>query len=690
MNTKRNFLLTLTGVAIFAALIVLLFAILQRNLKLIPGADNPIGQDSPITEPFGKLEQFKSDEQFKEYMQSSQNNVFNGGMMSGRTDDRIMQKSAPMDLNLNRENMPTYDSGDSRVSQTNVQVLGIDEPDILKTDSSHFYYSAPYYYRGNIMPMMEKRAIVPMEGSFNSDFSTSTSIAPPVEPEVKGGILAIQSYPPVSMKKLTTLSSSGDMLLSGNRLIVFDESNWEKRGITGYDVTNASSPKKVWSIPYQSNSQKLSARLYKGRIYLVTSLSAGGDYPCPIQPFDKSVKNGTIACTSIYHPVTPVSNDTLYTVSKIDPATGAIEKNVTFVGSSYGTTINMSRENLFVAYSYSGDMIAVIFQFMQENSEMFPKATIDKVAKLKEYDISQQSKMNEMSIIISRLTVGMDNDKRMAFENNMKNGMEKFMEKHSRDIERTGVVKIDVQNLTIEATGDVPGTVLNQFSMDEYEGNLRIATTTGQNNLFGLASSGQSFSDVYVLHPDMRIAGSVRDLGKTERIYSVRFMADRAYVVTFRQTDPFYVLDMADARNPLLKGELKIPGYSSYLHPLAKDLLVGVGKEGSYVKLSLFNVEDPENPVEVDKFTTNEYWSEALNNHHAFLSDSKHEVLFIPGANGGLVFSYSGNKLSLTKAVSGMQVQRAAYINDFLYIIGQNSIQAYDENNWEKSGELAL
>ena len=85
-------------------------------------------------------------------------------------------------------------------------------------------------------------------------------------------------------------------------------------------------------------------------------------------------------------------------------------------------------------------------------------------------------------------------------------------------------------------------------------------------------------------------------MGKDERIYSARFIGDKGYLVTFKQVDPFYVLDLSNPKKPEIKGELKIPGYSSYLHPISDDLILGIGKEGSVVKVSLFDVSDPTNP----------------------------------------------------------------------------------------------
>ncbi len=144
------------------------------------------------------------------------------------------------------------------------------------------------------------------------------------------------------------------------------------------------------------------------------------------------------------------------------------------------------------------------------------------------------------------------------------------------------------------ATGTVPGEPLNQFSMDEYNGYFRIAVTFGGDN------------GLYVLDSDLAIVGECERYGKDERIQSVRFLGDWAYVVTFRQTDPLFVMDLTDPTNPVIAGELKLPGFSAYLHPIGNDLLIGIGYGGTEsgldgsAKISLFDVSDPMNPVETD------------------------------------------------------------------------------------------
>ena len=679
MNNKRNFLLTFSGLIIVLTFTAFLLILFQKYKPLLTSETPQTPIQTTITSvPFGKLEKFKTDAEFKEYMQKSDTSSdYNGGISFSQS--TLMEK--------------TFGGGEpDRVSSTNVQVLGIDEPDIIKTDGKNLYYSQP------VQRIYEPILLDDRKGVELQTAQSSKMIAPGFLPDSSrmptkqtGGILTIKPFPPKSMSKLGQIPVSGDLLLDKDILVVFNEDDYNKRAVEGYDVTNPEKPVKKWSMVYDKNSSKVQARMYQNKLYLVTRLNAGGDMPCPIRPFAITDSRGFIPCTQIYHPTTSVNSDTVYTVSKINPVDGTIEKNVSFVGSSNDSTVYMSEKSLYLSYYYSGDITQIMYSFASQNTDLYPQYLVDKLAKLLGYDISMQAKMMEVTNLFSKLTMGMGDDKRLAYENNMQNRMKKFMLGHARELEKTGIVKVNIDNFDVEATGDVPGKVLNQFALDEYKGDLRVATTVGQNSWFGnFGQLTQSFSDVYVLDRNLKTLGSVKDLGKTERIYSVRFLADRGYVVTFRQTDPFYVLDLSNPGNPQVKGELKIPGYSSYLHPLSSDLLAGIGKEDNFVKISLFDVTSPENPQEVDKFITTEYWSEALNNHHAFLTDEKHQVFFMPGSQGGYVFSYQGNKLEMKRAVSDTQVQRAVYINDFLYVLGQTKVVALDENNWEKVGELEL
>jgi len=184
-------------------------------------------------------------------------------------------------------------------------------------------------------------------------------------------------------------------------------------------------------------------------------------------------------------------------------------------------------------------------------------------------------------------------------------------------------IRVNEGELSFEAKGSVPGYVLNQYSMDEHKEHFRIATTWQKTT---------QMNNVYVLNRNMSVVGKLENLAEDERIYSVRFMGDIGYMVTFRQIDPFFVIDLSNPTEPSVAGELKIPGYSSYLHPFDEDHVIGLGKENTTVKLSFFDVADLKAPTETAKYIVEgEYTdSQALQDPKAFLFERAKGLLVIP------------------------------------------------------------
>ena len=198
------------------------------------------------------------------------------------------------------------------------------------------------------------------------------------------------------------------------------------------------------------------------------------------------------------------------------------------------------------------------------------------------------------------------------------------------------------------ASGTVPGFVLNQFAISEHEGHLRVATT--EDAPWAPVAGGGSQSGVSVLRPEgerLVTVGRVTGLGRDERIFGVRFLGERGYVVTFRQVDPLYVVDLADPTAPRVRGELKITGYSAYLHPVSPTRLLGVGQDATDqgrrlgAQVSLFDVEDPAQPRLLDRAAVSG-WSAVEQDHHAFLwwAPTRLAVLPVdlPASSGALAF----------------------------------------------------
>jgi len=306
-----------------------------------------------------------------------------------------------------------------------------------------------------------------------------------------------------------------------------------------------------------------------------------------------------------------------------------------------------------------------------------------------------------------------------------------------RMLENTLVYKfsLDKGKVTYLTRGEVPGTLLNQFSMDENQGYFRIATTKGNT-----WSTGENISqnNVYILDDSMSLIGKIENIAPGERIYSARFMGERAYLVTFKDTDPLFVLDLSKPAQPKILGALKIPGYSDYLHPYDENHLIGFGKDtvevgyknaqGEVVdtqayyqgmKLAVFDVSDVQHPREMFKEIIGDRGtdSELLRNHKALLFDRERELLAFPVTvmevaaeqkqNGGKAmaygqFTYQGAYIYQLNLQEGFklrgrithlseedllkagyrsyqrerEVKRIIYIEDMLYTLSEGMVKA--------------
>ncbi len=565
--------------------------------------------------------------------------------------------------------------GLERVSETNVQVEAIDEPDIVKTDGETIYYSPEDYYG----PIFLDEAIPIGDPEVAEDALKESYIMP----EVSSATKVVTAFPPEDLASLPDIENYGELLLYEDTLLIFGLTK-----VYAFDVSDPASPEKLWTMEYSDTGGLTAARLYNGTLYLITQTYVDAYDPCPMNLMTIGEETLTVDCTDIYHPPYSAPVDVTYNVAKIDPRNGEIKDNVSIVGSTFTSIVYMSEDNIYLTYFYPGDMISYVYGFMKENEDLFPKALVDKVKKLPNMDISDAAKLTELTTILEEYSRSLSSDEQLKLENDLYDRFENYANEHLGELENTGIVKIGNENLTPDASGTIPGELLNQFSLDEYQGNLRAATTLGGGSVMGFGSSTESKNEVYVLDKDLKELGKITDLGLDERIYSARFIGDKGYLVTFKETDPFYILDLSSPADPKMAGELKIPGYSSYLHPLEENLILGVGKEEDNVKLSLFDVSDDNDPKELDKYSIQEYWTDVLDTHHAFLQDAEHKVFFIPGSKGGYVFSYDGDKLTMEKAVSGITADRAIYINDYMYIIGTNKIVVLDESDWEQIAEL--
>jgi len=301
-------------------------------------------------------------------------------------------------------------------------------------------------------------------------------------------------------------------------------------------------------------------------------------------------------------------------------------------------------------------------------------------------------------------------------------------------------VHVKADRITCDASGEVPGIVLNQFSMDEHNGYFRVATTTGQ--VARSLGEATSRNHVYVLDMNLNVVGKLEDLAPGETIYSARFLGDRCYLVTFRKVDPLFVIDLKNPDNPEVLGKLKITGYSDYLHPYDENHIIGIGKEtvaaeeGDFawyqgVKMSLFDVSDVEKPKEIAKYEIGDRGTDSpvLRDHKALLFDGSKKLLVMPVLvaeidkdkypngvppnthgeyvwQGAYVFNISldeglvlkggithlENSTDMVKSgyyfSSPYSVKRSLYIGDVLYTVSDKKIQMNSLENLHQINEV--
>jgi len=597
------------------------------------------GGEAPVV---GGLEKFSSEKEFAAYLTKAESleklvGYMRGFLVGVQREAGMLPMPMPTPLPTPTSTPLPKAAEPSRVSATTVQVKGIDEPDIVKTDGRRIYFSS----------------------------GTKTRV--------------IKAFPPSDLFVEAELAEGGELLLEDGMLIVLTGSK-----ICGFDVSRPEAAEEKWEV--KLNGTLAAARLYDGRIYVVIRNWLDREKPAPIYPLaahsvatSSDEKPLVVPASEIYHPVEIVPVDVIYTAVVLDPESGEVESSVSFVGSSSTSVVYMSENALYITYSYPQPFIKTYAKFLEEAcGDILPKNVSEKLE-----DVVSMAEGDGVASLeeLENISYGLK-----GLEGEIGKRAKEYFAERTRDLETTGIVKIELKDFEIVAHGKVPGRPLNQFSLDEHDGYLRIATTVG--GWWSLMPrSWETANNVYVLDDELKVVGSLEGLGVSERIYAVRFLGDKGYVVTFRETDPLFVIDLSDPAAPKLCGELEIPGYSSYLHPITEDLILGIGKEGWKVKISLFDVSSPEKPVELDRSVLDEYWTDVLATHHAFLLDEKHKIFFLPCGDGGYIFSYEGG-LELVERVNVEGVRRALYIDDYLYVIADTKLVVLDERTWKRVDEI--
>ncbi|HEY8109240.1 MAG TPA: beta-propeller domain-containing protein, partial [Candidatus Nitrosotenuis sp.] len=512
-----------------------------------------------------------------------------------------------------------YDAETPTHSTTNVQVKDVDEPDYIKNDEKYAYI-------------------------------------------VSGDKLTIiDAYPAKTAKIVLKVGldipsgqSLQNIFLNKNLLTIFYQDNQEMDYIQEYgfapskiytplthitvlDVSDKESPKIARD--YSVNGYYTSARMIGGVVYLVTVNDA--NIPRPIIPLVRE-QDAVLISPPIYYFDNPDQYYNFNTITAIDIFNDKINAE-TFLMSNAGT-VYVSNDNIYI--TYQKNMPYNYYQNMEKDrffNAILPSLSQDIQEKIKavisDVAIPQQEKWNRVSDLLQDAYNGLSSSDRSEMFQKIQDAIYDYDAKLQEQMLRTVVHKISISDVSLKyvAKGEVPGRLLNQFSMDESGDRFRIATTSEYYNQYKTVQ----FNNVYVLDESLNQVGKLEKIAEDETIYSARFMDDRLYLVTFKRIDPFFVIDLS-TDVPKVLGELKIPGYSNYLHPYDANHIIGIGKEtkdNQYggteilgVKVALFDVTNVSNPKVIDVKTIGKQGtdSEVLSDHKALLFDKEKNILSIP------------------------------------------------------------
>ena len=600
-NKRGNFVLY-TIASLSACMAVLLVAI--NIISLHPEGDNTPPSivatvDNSDNTIEGYIKNFKSQEEldkkidelsanYRQYNYSNRNKAFDGIFEDAEMSSMVEDSSG------------ATNSTSSNYSKTNVQVEGVDEADIIKTDGTNIYM-----FKKGTLYVLDKNLKLVNEKTFEQTYIDGLYI---------------------TSDRIVVLSSK-------------EADNIDKWTYGGYntievirvlDKTSLKVTREVSLKGYLRDS-----RLIGDDFYFITSLSLYSDENVKSYPeYEDSITNNgmkTLNCTDIYY----------------------VEK---YTGTYY---INVC------AFNIKDNEEANVESFLGMDTTIY--CSLNNM-----YFVNSNNRYDDSKIEILKM-------------------------------------KIDKSKMKMESRATLAGDINDQFSLDEYNGYLRVATTEylEYDGWFD-ADDDRKINHLFVLNDKMEVVGKTDDFGADEDIHSVRFIGNVGYVVTFREIDPLFVMDLSDPNNPTIKGELKVPGYSAYLHPYDETHIIGIGynvESNGYggvrntnMKMSMFDVSDLSNPKELYSVDIGKgkYVSSSITyNHKALLYDKERSLIGFPisesGTDGFVIYKIENDGfkkvVSKEKNTKYSMIRKIIYIEDVVYALGSDEITSFDLYTMEKKDE---
>lgn len=579
---------------------------------------------------------FKSYEELVQYIEENTrvagqfSALFGRGMapagIAGAEPGIMMQDSSGAEGTMKRmESAAGRDAGQAAeltgapdYSGTNVQVQGVDEADLVKTDGTYLY----------VISGQE--------------------------------LFVMKAYPAGQARRESTIKFDGhpgEAFINGDTLVVFGNGpEPETMFVHKYDVTNRANPRLVQE--NKCDGYYVNSRMIGNHVYAVINTpvyrsgATGGTGKVTLPRITTNGQVRTIPATEIHWFPYPDHYYRYTTIITLNTGDNAVPVSKTFL-TGVSQNLYVSTGNIYLTGNKTPDFNLYTGKLMDGLAAMVPAEIADQLRALRNSNQDYTQQLVRAEEIIDNHINQLSYDQAMVLEEKITALRDKWYRDIAREQQKTAIYKLAINGGRVEyrCRGEVDGRVLNQFSMDEHNGHFRIATTSEG---FWFAGPPNPRNNVYVLDENLQVKGSLLGLAPTERIYSARFMGDRAYLVTFRQVDPLFVIDLKDPAEPKVLGELKIPGYSDYLHPYDENHLIGIGREVTVspepvpgpirpmvmpppttqrgVKIALFDVSNPTSPKEVAKYVVerDDSDSPALRDHRAMLFNRDKNLLVLP------------------------------------------------------------
>ncbi len=547
--------------------------------------------------------------------------TYNGGvMMEGAAADSAVAApaaGAKTEAAAEAPASPVSGAGTTDYSETNVQVKGVDEADIVKTDGNYIYYVA-----GNQLNILKPDGAA-------THLISSTALS----------------------SEDSWWGYNSEMFLLGNRLMIITQSfntvwvndasgryqtNTDQTSAVIYDISNPAKPLQVVSLGQSGNY--VSSRMIGDYVYLVTSQyiynPVKGTPITYIPATTDGVESRLLQPTDLYIGGNP-QNAAYTVVGSINLKSGA---NFTSAKAVFGGTSEL--------YANADHLLLAFSRYSEETLPIAP----DKDGK----NVQITNSSSNTDLVLLGLSEG---------------------------------------QITKLASGNVPGSLLNQFSMDEYKNVFRIVTTlnNSQQRIFtdGVDTyeyDSSSANALYTLDLDLKVLGKIENLAKDEFVKSVRFDGSIGYFVTFRQVDPLFAVDLSNPASPRVLDTLKIPGFSEYLHVFKDNLLLGIGYNADEntgamqgVKLSMFDTSDKANVKEVNTAKVDASWTVVGSNHKAILVDAEKNLIAFPADSNYYIYRYTDKgfelaaRVNMTADLSSWNL-RGLFIGDNFYVLGDSGV----------------